>query len=145
MSGSITSANASLVLVIPGVFSSGVALQGFDVNDIFEPDAQTLTESRVGADGDVVGGYVFNLTKIRVMFQANSPSIPVFYAWKAAQDAAVDVIAGSMKIIAPSLGLDVNLEDVYCESLPMLPPLKKVAEALSVTMTANPNWQTTSL
>jgi hypothetical protein len=144
MAGSITSANASITLTIPGVYSSGVLLQNFAVNDILEPDPTTLTESRVGADGEVVGGYVFNLTKFRMMFQANSDSIPVFYAWKAAQDAQTDVIAGSMKIIAPALGLDVDLEDVYCETLPFMPPLKKVAEELTVTMTANPNWQTTS-
>jgi hypothetical protein len=144
MGQSITSANASIVLTIPGVFSSGVLLQNFAVNDILEPDPQTLTESRVGADGEVVGGYVFNLSKFRMMFQANSDSIQVFYAWKAAQDAQTDVIAGSMKIIAPALGLDADLEDVYCETLPFMPPLKKVAEELTVTMTANPNWQTTS-
>jgi len=144
MSGSITSANASISLTIPGVYSSGVLLQQFSTDDILDPDAQTLTESRVGADGDVVAGYVFNLSKFRIMFQANSDSIAVFYAWKAAQDAMTDVIAATMKIVAPSLGLDVDLQDVYCESLPFLPPLKKVAEPLSVSMTANPAWQTTS-
>lgn len=144
MSGSITSANASITITIPGVYSSGVLLQQFSTDDIIDPDGQELTESRVGADGDVVAGYVFNLTAFRMMFQANSESIAVFYAWKAAQDAILDVIAASMKIIAPSLGLDVDLSDVYCKTLPFLPPLKKVAEALSVSMTANPNWQTTS-
>jgi hypothetical protein len=144
MPGSITSANASIVLTIPGVFSSGVLLQNFAVNDILEPEPQTLTESRVGADGGVVGGYVFNLSKFSIMFQANSDSIRVFYAWKAAQDKQTDVIAASMKIIAPSQGYDVDLQDVYCESLPFLPPLKKVAEELKVSMTTNPNWQTTS-
>lgn len=142
--GSITSANASVVLTIPGVFSSGVLLQNFSTDDMFDADPQTLTESRVGADGFVVGGYVFNLTKMRFNFQANSDSIPVFYAWKAAQDAIRDVIAASMKIISPALGLDVDMEDMYCMSLPLLPPHKKVAEPLSVELSVGPDWQTTS-
>lgn len=142
--GSITSANASIQLTIPGVFSSGVLLQNFTVDDILDPEPQTLTEARVGADGFVVAGYVFNLSKFRMAFQANSDSIPVFYAWKAAQDSIRDVIAATMTVIAPSLGLDVGLNDVYCESLPFLPPLKKVAEGLSVALTCNPDWQTTS-
>jgi len=142
---SITSANSSITLTIPGVFSSGRLLQQFAVNDILDPEAQTLTESRVGADGQVVGGYVFNLGKFKMSFQANSNSIPVFYQWKQAQDAQTDVIAASMTIITPSLGLNVNLVDVYCESLPFLPPLKKVAEELQVSMTCNPNWATSSL
>lgn len=141
---SITSANASIQITIPGVYSSGVLLQNFAVNDIIDSEAQTITEGRVGADGFTVAGYVFNLNKFRMAFQANSSSIPVFYAWKAAQDSIRDVIAASMKIIAPSLGLDTDLSDVYCESLPFLPPLKKVAEELTVSMFSDPSWQTTS-
>lgn len=145
MSGpSITSQNASIQLTIPGVYSSGTLLQNFAVNDILDTEAQTLVEGRVGADGFVAAGYVFNLNKFRMMFQANSDSIRVFYDWKAAQDAIGDVIGATMKIKAPALGLDVDLTDVYCESLPMLPPLKKVAEELTVSMFSNPAWQTTS-
>lgn len=141
---SITSANASVQLTIPGVYSSGVLLENFAVNDIVDTEPQTLAEGRVGADGILVAGYVFNMNKFRMAFQANSASIPVFYNWKAAQDSAVDVIAASMKIIAPSLGLDVTLQDVFCESLAMLPPLKKVAEELTVTMFSEGTWQTFS-
>jgi hypothetical protein len=141
---SITSANASIVLTIPGVFSSGVLLQNFATDDMIDPEPQELIEARVGADGFVAAGYVFNLNNFRLTFQANSDSIPVFYAWKAAQDANREVIAGSMKIISPALGLDVDLEDVFCKSLPFLPPHKKVVEPLSIAMTANPGWQTSS-
>jgi hypothetical protein len=145
MSGpSITSANSSIQLAIPGLYSSGVLLQNFAVNDILDTEPQTIVEGRVGADGFVVGGYVFNLNKFRMMFQANSSSIRVFYQWKSYQDSLRDVVAATMKIIAPSLGLDVDLSDVYCESLPMLPPLKRVAEELTVSMFSNPGWQTTS-
>lgn len=144
MARSITSQNAGINITIPGVYSSGVTLKGFAVNDILEPEPQVLTESRVGADGFVVGGYVYNLAKFKMMFQANSNGILVFYNWKGAQDAVGDVIAATMKIIAPALGLDLNLTDVYCESLPFLPPLKKIAEELTVAMTANPLWQTTA-
>ncbi len=141
---SITSANASIQITIPGVYSDGTLLNNFAVNDILNPDPQTLVEGRVGADGFVVGGYVFNLNDFHMSFQANSDSIPIFYQWKAAQDSIRDVIAASMKIIVPSLGLDVDLQDVFCRSLPMLPPLKKVAEELTVAMFSNPGWQTTS-
>jgi hypothetical protein len=145
MSGpSITSANASFQLTIPGVYSSGVLLQNFSTDDMFDFDPQALTESRVGADGFFVGGYVFNPTKIRATFQANSASIPVFYAWKAAQDAAVDIIVASAKIISPALGLDVDLAEIHFSSAPLLPPHKKVAESLSVELTTGPGWQTTS-
>lgn len=139
---SISSFNASINLVIPDVYSTGVLLQGFEVNDILDSEPQTITEYRIGADRQGAGGLVFNPTKFRMMFQANSDSIPVFYHWKAAQDAG-DIIFASMSIIVPSLGLDVDLDEVLCESLPFLPPLKKVAEGMTVSMTANPDWATT--
>jgi hypothetical protein len=145
MSGiSITSANTSISIIIPGVYSSGVVLENFDVNDIVDSEPQTLSEGRVGADGQLAVGYVFNLNKFRMAFQANSPSIPIFYQWKSAQDAIRDVIPAFMKIISPSLGLDVDLAEVFCESLSMLPPLKKVAEPLTISLFSNSEWQTTS-
>src|SRR5689334_275630 len=119
---SITSANAQFNLVIPGVYSSGVLLVEFGTDDMFEADPQELTESRVGADGVFVGGYVFNVSKMRVTFQANSPSIGVFYAWKAAQDSLRDIIVASASIISPSLGMDLNIPQIHFASAAMLPP-----------------------
>jgi hypothetical protein len=146
MSGnSITSANVAFVLTIPGVYSSGVLLENFSTDDMFNPDAQVLTESRVGADGFDVGGYVFNMTSIHIMFQANSNSIPVFYQWKSAQDASRDIIVGSGTIISPALGFNSTLPDIYLESLPLLPPHRKVAEPLTVAIRVGPGWQTTSI
>lgn len=140
---SITSVNASFNIVIPGVYSSGVLLENFSTDDMFDPDPQGLTESRIGADGFFVGGYVFNPSRIRVVFQANSSSIPVFYQWKAAQDAVRDIIVGSANIISPSLGLDVTLDEIHFTSVAFLPPHKKVAEPLTIELTVGSDWQTT--
>jgi hypothetical protein len=74
--GSITSGNASFSLTIPDVYSSGVLLEGFGVNDMFNADSQILTASTVGVDGESVADPVFRRGKIQVIFQANSPSIP---------------------------------------------------------------------
>jgi hypothetical protein len=142
---SITSANAQFTLVIPGVYSSGILLAQFATDDMFEADPQEFVESRTGADGVFVGGYVFNMSKMRINFQANSPSIGVFYAWKAAQDAQRDIIVASATIISPALGMDVTLPQGHFTSAPLLPPHKKVAEPLSVELTWGPNWQNTQL
>jgi hypothetical protein len=157
VSGSITSANASFVLTIPGVYNSGVLLKGFAVDDMFDADPQALTKSSVGADSNSILDYVYARSKIRISFQANSDSIPVFYNWKAAQDAGVpavpggrpavpgpDAIAASAKIVCPSLGLDVDLTNISLTSIPLIPPHKKVAETFVVELECDPGWQTTS-
>lgn len=141
---SITSANASFNLTIPGVFSSGVLLQNFSVDDMFDGDPQELTEDRVGADGFTALGYIFQRGKMRLNFQANSESIQVFFLWKAAQDSVRDAIAGAASIVSPALGLDVDLTTVSIKSMPVLPPHKKVAETFSVEIGFDPTWQTTS-
>lgn len=142
---SITSANAQFTLVIPGVYSAGILLQNFATDEMFEADPQEFTESRVGADGIFVAGYVFNPSKMRITFQANSDSIGVFYDWKSAQDSVRDVIYASGAIISPALGMDLTLPQGVFASAPMLPPHKKVAEALSVELTWAPNWTNTPL
>jgi hypothetical protein len=140
---SITSANASFILVIPGVFSSGVQLQGFAVDDMFSMDPTTLAEGRRGADGQTVYGYVYELSKMRIGLLANSNAFRIFQAWKQAQDAAVDVITASGTIIMPSLGLKTSLVDGNCTNLAAFPPHKKVAENVEPEVTWG-SWTTTA-
>ncbi len=135
MGQSITSANSKFVLAVPGVFSAGVLLQNFSVDDMFEAEPQEITESRIGADGFFVGGYVFNLTTMPILFQANSASVVVFQAWKKAQDATRDVIVASASVLMPSLGLKATLNDGLIKSMPAFPPHKKVAENFRVELT----------
>ena len=144
MGVSITSANVSFNLTIPGVFSSGVLLQNFAVDDMFDADPQEVTEDRVGADGFSALGYIFQRGKMRLMFQANSGSYPVFSQWKSAQDAIGDAIAGSIKIKSKALGLDTDLTTVSLKSMPVFPPHKRVAEAFAIEIGFDPQWQTTS-
>jgi hypothetical protein len=150
VSSSITSANAAFTLTIPGLYSSGVPLQGFAVDEMFEAEPQLLTKSVVGADGNSILDYVYARSKIRLSFQASSGSIPIFYHWKAAQDGAVNgkpgtpTIAASAKIVCPSLGLDVDLTGISLTSIPLLPPHKKVAETFVVELECDPGWETSS-
>lgn len=128
MGQSITSANAKFTLIIPGVYSSGVLLDNFAVDDMFEAEEVELTESRIGADGQAVGGYVFNMTNMPINFQANSDGILVFQAWKQAQDSQRDIIVAQAAIIMPALGLKAALNDGFLGPMPAFPPHKKVAE-----------------
>ena len=134
MGQSITSANAKFSLVIPGVFSSGVLLQNFAVDDMFDADPTELTEQRIGADGFFVGGYVFNLTNMPIIFQGNSSSVLIFQAWKQAQDSQRDIIVADGSIIMPAIGFKASLKDGLIKSMPAFPPHKKVVESWRVEL-----------
>ncbi len=135
MGQSITSANSKFTLVVPGAYSSGVLIQGYSIDDMFEAEPTELTEARIGADGLFAGGYVFNLTNMPVMLQANSSSVLVFQTWKKIQDAVRDIAVAEASIIMPALGLQATMSDGLIKSMPAFPPQKKMAENFRVELT----------
>ncbi len=49
--GDITSANATLVLIVNGLFPAGVRLQQFSTDQSYSQDELTIAEDRMGVDG----------------------------------------------------------------------------------------------
>ena len=54
----ITSANASLVLIVDTIIPAGVQLQHFSTDSMFELSEVTVTEDRMGADGNLAAGWI---------------------------------------------------------------------------------------
>ena len=101
----ITSANATFVLTVPGVFPGGVPLIGFGVDDAFVADTVDAAETQVGVDGYGVMGYRPREVPMSIRFLASSPSVRLFETWLAAEDLANDKLPASGVIIMPSVGL----------------------------------------
>ena len=55
--GDITSANATLVLIVNGLFPAGVRLQQFATDQSYSQDELTIAEDRMGVDGGLVAGW----------------------------------------------------------------------------------------
>lgn len=104
MAKTLTAANAVLVITIPGVFSSGVQLQGFGADDVTDWEALERVETVPGVDGKLSGGYVYKQVMQGITLQADSDSNDVFDAWAAAEDAARETINATMTIVMPGLG-----------------------------------------
>ncbi len=100
----ITSATAVFILTIPGVFGSGVRLQGFGPDDAFDTETVDTAETQLGVDGTGVSGWVPREVSETITLLASSPSNDVFDAWLAAEDAIQDVIYATGNIRIPSLG-----------------------------------------
>lgn len=101
---SITSANVVITLTIPLVFPVPVQLNGFAADDVFDSDDVELGTTVIGVDGIMSGGYVASLTPWNITFQADSPSIPIFEAWIAAETAVMDTFEAQGNVTMPSLG-----------------------------------------
>lgn len=100
---SITSANAVIILTVPGVFSSGVKLQGFSTDDVEDWEQVKSVETAQGIDGNLSAGYVNAPRKQTISLQADSASNDVFEAWGSAMDAAQEVIQASASIAIPGI------------------------------------------
>lgn len=126
--GTITSANASISLNVPDVFSSPQILQGFAADDAFAHDSFDMTETRMGVDGVLSAGFTPNPKAWHVTFQADSPSILTFDTWGAAMEAAQEAFEASMIITLPSVGKSFAFDTGWLKNFKKLPDAKKVLE-----------------
>ncbi len=103
MGVSITSANAIVILTVPGVIP-GVQLQQFSADDIYDLENFKMTENVMGADGVLSSGLIYEMVKQTFSLQPNSPSFILFEQWYQAQLRLNDVIAGSITTTLPAVG-----------------------------------------
>ncbi len=135
MARTITSANAVLILTIPGVFDSGVRIQGFATDDIFGTDPIATTEARMGVDGNLAAGKIFNPVKMKLHIEANSPSVDVFEAWNAAEEQLRETISCTGTLEMPGVGKSFDLTNGYLTSFKSLPDAKKTAQPVEHEIT----------
>ena len=121
----ITSANSSFALIVPGVYSAPQSIQGYATDDAFAAEAVEKVETMMGIDGKLSAGYIFNPYKMTITLQADSGSIALFTNWQLAQDAVREVIAASGTIIIPSIGYKFAMTNGYMTRFQSMPEAKK--------------------
>lgn len=126
--GTITSANSSFVLSVPGVFVVPQVIQGYAADDAFTQEAFDLVETRMGVDAILSGGFIPSPKRITVMLQPDSIALATFLQWKAAMEAAVEAFPGSAQIAYPSISLGFALGTVFFKNSQGMPSAKKVIE-----------------
>lgn len=126
--GTITSANSSFILTVRDVFPLPQILQGYAADDAFTQEAFDLTETRMGVDGILSGGYTPSPKRITVMLQPDSIALDVFLNWKAANEAAKETLVGSAVIALPSISKGFTLGTIFFKNSQGMPSAKKVLE-----------------
>jgi hypothetical protein len=77
----LTSANYTLVLVVPDVFPVPQAIQGYSTDDMFGMEAVTGVETLLGVDGRLSAGWIPVEKRMTITLQADSPSVVMFEVW----------------------------------------------------------------
>jgi len=122
---SISSTNAVITLTIPGLFVVPITLSGYAADDVFDTDEVELGVVLMGVDGIASGGKVNAVTPWNIHFQADSPSIPTFEAWIAAQDALQDVLTAQGNVTLTTLSRSYQMIKGFLVRGKKLPDAKK--------------------
>lgn len=126
--GTISSANASVVLTVSAVFPTGQLLSGFAADDAFTQAAYEVAETRMGVDGILSAGYTPTEKPFAITFNPDSPSILVFDTWGLAEAAAKEKFVAGMVIAMPSIGKAFNFNVGWLKNFKAVPDAKKVLE-----------------
>lgn len=131
----ITSANSSFAIVVPGVYSAPQSIQGYATDDAFATEAIEKVETMMGIDGKLSAGYIFNPYKMTVTLQGDSGSFDIFTNWQLAQDAVREVISASATIVIPSIGYRFAMSNGYLSRFQAMPEAKKTLAPLKFEIT----------
>lgn len=73
----ITAANSTAILIVEELYPSGVTLEGYSTDQAITQGEETLGVTRMGMDGQMVGGYTPSIKVVNLTFEPSSNSISV--------------------------------------------------------------------
>lgn len=140
----ITSANASLFLTVPGLYDSPVKIENFSTDAMVSAAQVNPVVAEMGVDGHLSVGYTPTPKEITITLAADSKSRPVFDDWQAYQDAAKEVYVCSAQFIVPGIGKTfTGLRGALTAAQPM-PNAAKTLQAPAYNITFE-SWTPSSL
>lgn len=140
MPGSITSANATYLLGIPGVFPIPQQLQGFAADNIFGTDPLEVAETSMGVDGRLSVGFVFVPVKQNISLQADSDSNNVFDVWYQAEQLIKDKYRCTGIVLLTSIRKKWTLINGVLSTYPPIPDAAKTLQPRRFAIT----WESVS-
>ena len=125
---SLTAANAVLMLSVPPIFTVPFPLVGFAADDVYDVDAVRRAETLMGVDGILSGGFVWEEVKQTIVFQGDSPTIPLIDQWDQAQLALQDVYNAGMTVTLLGVATTWICVKGFLMSWSPLPSAKKLIQ-----------------
>lgn len=132
---SITSANSSFTLTIPGLYPAPQKLEGFAVDDMFAFDGVSTVETKMGADGKFSAGWKPTPRAVTINLQADSNSIALFEYWANAMEAAREVYACTGSVIIPGIKKSYTMSQGYLTNFSPMAGAKGTLDSQQFTIT----------
>ena len=136
MTRSLTSLDAVIILVIPGVYDQGVQLQGWKTDDIFDVGSLKGNIVRMGVDGVLSAGRQYQPRVVKLHLEASSESQQVFDDWANAENTPpVDSIPCSMTVTMNAAGEEYSCYRGFLTDYKDVADGKKVRDPLTHEIT----------
>ena len=101
--GDITSANASMIMIVEDLFPAGIPITNFSTDQMLDSDEHEYAQARMGVDGGMAAGYVPNPWNVTISLEASSPSLKVMQALAQAMVTNKCTYEVSLVITVPSI------------------------------------------
>lgn len=116
MGATLTTANSSIAMTVEALYPSGVLLQGYAADNIFEVGEFENAEASMGIDGKLSKGFVFNPIPLTLTLQADSPSLVVFEQIGKREVTTRNKLDIGLTITLPANGRRYTLKDGFMRS-----------------------------
>ena len=136
----ITSANSSLVLNAPDVFTTPLNVQGYATDDAFDTEMVDSAEAKMGVDGIMSAGYTPFITKQTIHLQADSPSVQYFDSILEAMEAAQEIFYVTVTIVLPATSRVYTFNKGVMTKAKKMPDAKKLLEPVAYEF----SWESVS-
>lgn len=129
----VTSANAELVLTVEQILPAGHVLQQFGTDAAASMDAVDLAEARMGVDGKLVAGVIYNPLPVTITLEAASPSFAALSLVAEAMRANKTVYACNLVITLPSISAVYTYSRGVMLNGMIMPPVQKTLQPTTWT------------
>ena len=125
----LTTANSSATLTVPGVFPAPRNIEGYAVDAAFMVDAIEIAQTMMGVDARMSHGYVPSIKRVTFTLMPTSPSIQLFELWYAANETLRESMpATALVITVPSMERTYSLLKCVFVNHKPFPDAKKLLQ-----------------
>lgn len=122
----ITAANATVIMVVEGLFPQGVKLEQFSTDAMVNQADETFAETRMGVDCQMVAGYVDQIKTVTVTLEPSSPSITYFDTLARASRSGQKCYWVTLLVNLPALGKTITYSNGVLKTGKILPDVQRV-------------------
>lgn len=130
----ITAANSTFFLVVPGLYDSPVKIEGYSTDAMVSGEAITPLVAEMGVDGHLSFGWTPTAKTITVTLAADSPSRQVMEDWVMYQDAKRESVLCNAEFCLPGIGRKYVGTRGGITSAPPMPGANKTLQPTAYTI-----------